>query len=57
LALTIGSDADIKGAPLYDELGSTQSSVKKLKNPVPLKILNLMKKFNMEDLYPNIWVL
>jgi hypothetical protein len=55
LALTTGSDADIKEAPLCDELISIQSSEKKLKNLMPLNILNFMKKFNMEDLCPNIW--
>jgi hypothetical protein len=30
--------------------------VKNRKNPMPLNILNFIKKFNMEDLYPNIWV-
>jgi hypothetical protein len=30
--------------------------VKKLKNPIPQNILNFMKKFNMVDLYPYIWV-
>jgi hypothetical protein len=35
---------------------SIQSFVKKLKYPPPLNILNYMKKFNMEDLSPNIWV-
>jgi hypothetical protein len=30
--------------------------VKNFKNPMLLNILNFIKKFNMEDLYPNIWV-
>jgi hypothetical protein len=30
--------------------------VKKLKNPLPLNILNFIKKFDMGDLYANIWV-
>jgi hypothetical protein len=56
LALTIGSGADIQGAALCDELLTIQSSVKKRKNPTPLNILNVMKKFNMEDLRPIICV-
>jgi hypothetical protein len=55
LTLTVGLNADVEGTPLCDELISIQSFVKKLKNPTPLNILNFMKKFNMEDLYPNIW--
>jgi hypothetical protein len=35
---------------------SILSFVKKLKNPVSLNVLNFMKKFSMEELYPNIWV-
>jgi hypothetical protein len=50
LALTVGSDADIEGAYQCDELISIQRFVKKLKNPMPLNILNFMKKFNMDDL-------
>jgi hypothetical protein len=56
LALIVGSDADIEGAPLCDELISINKSVKNLKNSMPLNILDFIKKFNMEDLYPNIWV-
>jgi hypothetical protein len=36
LAFTIGSDADIQGAALCDELVTIQSFVKKRKNPTPL---------------------
>jgi hypothetical protein len=39
LALTVGSDADIEGAPLCDGLLSIQSFVKELKNHTPLNIL------------------
>jgi hypothetical protein len=49
LGLTVGSDADIKGVPLCDELNSFQIFVKKLKNPTPLNILNFIKTFNMES--------
>jgi hypothetical protein len=52
--LTVGSDADIEGAPLFDELISIKKFVKNLKNPMPLNILNFIRKFNMEGLYPNI---
>jgi hypothetical protein len=43
----------IEGALLCNELIRTRSFVKKLKNPTPPKILNFMKKYNTEDLYPN----
>jgi hypothetical protein len=39
-----------------DELTNTKKFVKNLKNPMPLNILNFIKMFNMEDLYPNTWV-
>jgi hypothetical protein len=55
LALTVGSDVDIEGAPLCDELINIKKFVKNLKNPMPLNILNFIKKFNMEDLCLNIW--
>jgi hypothetical protein len=56
LALTVCSDAGIEGAPLCDQLASTQSFVKELKNPTPLNHFKFIKKFDMEDLYPKIRV-
>jgi hypothetical protein len=56
LSVIVGSDVDIEKSPLCDEVISPQSLVKKLKNAVPLNILNFMKKFNVEDLYAIIWV-
>jgi hypothetical protein len=56
LALTVGSDTDIEGTPLCDELINIKKFVKNLKSPMLLNILNFFKKFNMEDVYPNIWV-
>jgi hypothetical protein len=56
LALTIGLDADIKGASLCDKLLSIKKLMKNLKNPMPLNISNFIRKLNTEDLYPNIWV-
>jgi hypothetical protein len=56
LALTVGLGADIEGAPLCDELIRIQHSVKNSKNPAPLNILNLMKKFNIEDVHTNTWL-
>jgi hypothetical protein len=46
-----GLDADITGSPLHDEVIAFKVFLKRPKNPTPLKILNLMKKFNIEDLY------
>jgi hypothetical protein len=46
-ALIVGLDADIEGAPLSDELTSTQNFVRKLKIPTPVNILNFVKKFRV----------
>jgi hypothetical protein len=56
LTLCVGSDTNIGGAPLCDELISIKKFVKNLKNSIPLNIFNFIKKFNTEYLYPNIWV-
>jgi hypothetical protein len=50
LALTVCSDADIEGAPLCDKLISIRKFVKNLKHPMPLNVLNVIKRFNMKDL-------
>jgi hypothetical protein len=56
LSLTVGSGADVEGSPLCDQLIGFECFVKKIRNRTPLKILNFMKKPNMEDLYPNMCV-
>jgi hypothetical protein len=48
LSLTVGSNADIEGAPICDQLISIKKIMENLKNPMPLNILNFIKKFNME---------
>jgi hypothetical protein len=44
LALTVGSVADIAGAPLCDELISVQSFVKKLKKSCATKYFKLQEE-------------
>jgi hypothetical protein len=55
LTLNAGSDAGTVGGLPHEELISIQKFVENLKNPTPLGISNFIKKFAMEELYPNIW--
>lgn len=56
LALTVGTEGDIEGVFLCDELISIQYFTKIHDCNTPLEVLNLIKKNQLEDLYPNIWI-
>ncbi|XP_051165632.1 52 kDa repressor of the inhibitor of the protein kinase-like [Leptopilina boulardi] len=58
IKLTINSKSDIEGGQLCDELLSVKGFlVDKSKVKItPLIVLNFIKKHDLQDLYPNIWI-
>jgi hypothetical protein len=54
LPLASTSDVDTDGALLSDEIVGIHKCVKKFKNFAPLNILNIILKFNSENVLPNV---
>lgn len=56
IALTDGLESDIEAVFFCDELISIQHFTKINDCNSPFDVLNLIKKNQLEDLYPNIWI-
>lgn len=56
--LTVNSKSDINGTLLCDELISIKSFLNnKIQDKItPLLVLNFIQKYNLQELYPNVWV-
>ena len=56
LKLTVGSESDIDGWMLCDELISLKSFLPDQDDVTPIYILNFIKDHNIQELYPNVWI-
>lgn len=56
LKLTVGSESDIDGCMLCDELISLKSFLPDQDDVTPIYILNFIKDHNIQELYPNVWI-
>ncbi|XP_011343812.3 zinc finger MYM-type protein 1 [Ooceraea biroi] len=54
--LTVGSDSDIDGHLLCDELISLKDFLPDNDDITPIYVLNFIKQRNIHELYPNIWI-
>lgn len=53
--LTVGSNSDIDGNSLCDELVSLRAFLPD-KDVTPIFVLNFIKQRNIQELYPNVWI-
>lgn len=55
ISLTDGEKCDVSGCELVEELMSLNPLIKDLQSAEPLKVLQLIKKNDWQDIFPNVW--